>query len=141
MNKKVRTLAFIAAITWPIPATILLVWLNLSIIPKYEYQWLHHIAQNNQLITQTMMVSAMLTLAIAVTRGNVKTILLATAPLISIQLAQNLVTHETNTTTTITTALVIVLPAIILVWATKDYPDGAEPQGNPTDTPLTEETQ
>ena len=108
-----------AAIAWPIPATILFVWLNLSIIPKYEHQWLHYIAQNHQLITQTMMVSAMLTLAIVATRGCIKTTLLATAQLIFIQLAQNLVTHETNTTTTIATAFVIILPAVILVWATK----------------------
>ena len=45
-------------------------YITLSLTRSYEWRWLHYIAENQETITETMMVSTLLTTVIVAVLGN-----------------------------------------------------------------------
>ena len=83
MTPKRRTQAFWAAVLWPIPANLLVMYITLSMTRSYDSEWILYIAENQDTITQTMMVSTLLTTVIVAALGNkVQTLVAAVQPII-----------------------------------------------------------
>ena len=128
MTPKRRTQAFWAAVLWPIPANLLVMDITLSMTRSYDSEWILYIAENQDTITQTMMVSTLLTTVIVAALGNkVQTLVAAVQPII-VQTADNAMNNETGLGMTILAAAMIAIPPLVIAVVKREELDRGNDQ-------------